>query len=111
MSFINTLFRALIFTGIVALIFVFLSGNNKQDLKLKLLNLVPKETLKSAPSVILDFAIQNIPAEKQSKVASLSAELASASANIEPYKQQKIKEIKLMIIDELYKTAVENIKK
>ncbi len=111
MSLINTLFRALIFASIVGFVFVILSNNNKQELKLKLLNLVPKDTLKAAPSAIIDFAIQNIPSEKQSKVASLSAEIASASAHLEPYKQQKIKEIKLMIIDELYKTAVENIKK
>lgn len=111
MSPINTLFRALLFVTIVAMLLLVIKNHNKEELKKQLLNLVPKEALKSAPSAVIDFAIQNIPAEKQSKVASLSAELASASANLEPYKQQKIKEIKLMIIDELYKTAVENIKK
>jgi len=110
-SFINTLFRALIFAGIIIFLLYTFQGKSKSDIKYQLTNIIPKDTLVNAPPVVINYVIQNIPVEKQSKVASLSAELASASASWQPYKEEKIKELKLMIIDELYKTAIETIKK
>ncbi len=111
MSLINTVFRALIFTAIIVALLYSFKNKSKTSISDNIATIFPKDTVKNAPPIVVDYILKNIPFEKQSKIASISAELASASANWKPYKEEKVKELKLMLLDEIYKNALESIKK
>lgn len=89
----------------------YMTPEKQQSLKIKIVQSIPKNVIQDSPPIIIKYLISQVPEEKQSKIASLSAEIASVSTNFDPWSQQKVKELKLMILDEIYKSILNRVNK
>ncbi len=106
-----SLARILVLLCLIFLGVRYLTPKKQQDLKIKIVQSIPKNIIQDSPPLVIKYLISQVPEEKQSKIASLSAEIASASTNFDPWSQQKVKQLKLMILDEIYKSLLERVNK
>lgn len=104
-----SLVRAAILVALIFLGLNYLTPSKRQLIRAKIIQTIPKNLIQDSPPIVLNYLISQVPAEKQTEIAILSAEIASASNNFDPWSQQKVKQLKLVILDEIYKSILKKV--
>lgn len=104
-----SLVRAAVLIILILLGLNYLNPHRRQQFRARIIQNIPKNIIQDSPPIVLKYLISQVPPEKQTEIASLSAEIASASTNFDPWSQQKVKQLKLAILDEIYKSILNKV--